>query len=77
MIGHVGVHRANHRDVVDALRDVRKNLTHFNAALSILLELVWGWKRRAGFAFGAEVFHRERFARVFCERGLRIECIDV
>ena len=39
MVGHVGLHGTDHRDVVDALPDVGKKLTDFNSALTVTLEL--------------------------------------
>jgi hypothetical protein len=39
VVRHVGVHRTNHRDLVDALRDVREQLADFDPALAVFLNL--------------------------------------
>ena len=51
MIRNVSVHRADERDVVDALRDRGKEFADLDAALAIFLELERRWKGGAGFAF--------------------------
>jgi hypothetical protein len=47
-------HRANHRDVVDVLGCLRKQLADFNAAFAVGLEFERRRKGRAGFALGAQ-----------------------
>ena len=64
-------------DVIDAFADVRKELADFNAALAIFLELVRRLESRAGFAFGAQIFHGQKFARIFSQSRLGIERINV
>lgn len=77
MIGDIGVHGADHRDVIDALGDVLENLADFDAALAVFAELEWSWESGTGFTFGAEVFGGERFAGVFGERRFGVEGIDL
>ena len=77
VIRHIRVHRANHRDVVDVLGDVRKQFAHLDAALAVLLELERRLKRRAGVALGLQIVHRQRLAVQFGQRRLRIERIHV
>jgi len=62
VIGHIRVHGADHRYIVDVFSHMGKKLTYFDAALAILLKFKRRGKRRAGFALGSEVFHRKRFA---------------
>ena len=62
VIRHIRVHRANHRDVVDVLRRLRKQFAHFDAALAVFLELEWRLKRRPGLPLGLQIIHRQRLA---------------
>ena len=77
VIGQLGLHRADDRDVVDALADLRKQLADFDAALAVFLKLERRRKRRAGLSLGANIFDGQRFAGVFGQRGFGIERIDM
>ena len=77
VIGHVGMHRTDHRNVIDAFRCVRENLTDFRAALAVPLEFVRTRKRRAGLSFRTQVVHREKFPGILLQRWLGIERINV
>ena len=71
VVRHVGVHRADDADVVDATRRrAAKMLADFDAALAVLLELERRGKRGAGLALGRQVADRQRLAGVLVERGL-------
>ena len=65
VVRHVGVHRADDADVVDAFGDVGKDLADFDAALAVFLKFERRGKRGAGLAFGSEVFDRQQFAGIF------------
>ena len=39
MVRHIGMHGADHGDIVNALGNMRENLRHFDAALPVLVEL--------------------------------------
>ena len=77
MVRDVRVHRADQRDVVNALGRVRENLADRDAALPVALELVRTRERRAGLALGAQVFHRQQLAGVFLEGRLGVERVDM
>ena len=77
MVRDVRVHRADHRNVVNALGRVRENLADRDAALPVALELVRTRERRAGLALRAEVFHRQQLAGVFLEDRLGVERVDM
>ena len=78
MVGHVCLHGTDHRDVVDALPDVGKNLTDFDPALTVALELEGRPENGTGSAFGDQVHARGEFlAVVFIERRFVVEGIDV
>ncbi len=77
VIGHVGVHRANDADVVDAAGGVREQVAHLDTGLAVSLKLERRGEGGAGLAFGAEVGARQQFAGVFRQRRLGIERIDV
>ena len=78
VIRHVRVHRANHRRCHRCiLGHVRKHFADLDPALAILVKLERRGKRRARFAFGLEIFHRQRLARVFRQRRLGIERVHV
>lgn len=76
MVGDVGVHRANHAQVVGVLGDARKQLADLDAALAVLLERKRRAKGRAGLALGREV-QRNGFPVELSELGLRVERIDL
>ena len=78
MVGHVCLHGTDHRDVVDALPDVGKNLTDFDPALTVALELEGRPHNGTGSAFGDQVHAPGEFlAVVFVECRLVVEGIDV
>ena len=78
MVGHVGLHGTDHRDVVDALPDVGKNLTDFDPALTVALELEGRPHHGTGSAFGDQVHAPGEFlAVVFVEGRFVVEGIDV
>ena len=70
MVGELGFHRTDHRNVIDATAQVRKKVAHLNAALAVFLEFERRRKGRPGFAFGLDVFARQRLARYFASNGL-------
>ena len=76
MVRHVGVHRPDHADVVDALGRLREQLADLDAALAVLLELERRGERRAGLPLGRQV-RRQRLARLFGQRGLGVERVDM
>ena len=77
MVRHLRIHRAHHGDVVGELRGAGEDLADFEAALAVGLELEGRGKRRAGLAFGAEVFVGQLLTGVFCERGLGVERVHM
>ena len=77
MIWNIRVGGTNHRNVVDGFGDVGEKFADFDAALAVFFEFEGRGKGRAGFAFGAEVFHRQRLADIFFEGGFWVESIDV
>ena len=77
MVRHVRVHRADDRNVVDALSDMLEELAHFDPALAIFLEFERRRKGRAGFPFRPEILHRQRFSSKSGQCWLRIERINV
>ena len=54
MIGHVGVHRADHGNVINARSDMREEVADFDAALAVLLEFERARKCSPGLALGCE-----------------------
>ena len=77
MVWHVGAHRADHADIVDALGGFREKLAHFDAALPVFLKLEHRRERRPGLALGPQVLRRQRLPLVLGKRGLRVERVDV
>jgi len=78
MVWHVCLHGTDHRDVVDALADVGKNLTDFDPALTVALELERRPENGTGPAFGYQVHAPGKFlAVVFVEARFVVEGIDV
>ncbi len=76
MIGDVGVHRADHADVVDHPGRVREQVADFDPALAVLLELEGRAHGRAGLALGGQI-GRHRLAVVAVEHRLGVERVDV
>jgi hypothetical protein len=77
VVRHVGVHRADDAHVVDAFGGVLEEFADGDAALAVLLELEHARERAAGWAFRAQVVHRQGFARVLFQRGFGIPGVDV
>ncbi len=77
MVRHVGMHRANDRDVVDRLRRAPKNFADFNSALAIFVELKWRCECGAGLPFRRQHAAGQGLAGIFGERWLGVERIDV
>jgi hypothetical protein len=73
------VHRANQRDVVDVLRDVREQLRDFHAALAVLLERPRRRQEAARRAHDRLHFAhaRHRLALVLEQGRLGIEGVDL
>jgi len=76
MVGKVGLHRADHTEVIRHRCGVRKELTYLQPALAIFLEREWRWKGGSGLAFSAEV-DRDWFSCPFFQQGLGIEAIEL
>ena len=76
MVRDVGVHRANHAQIVGVFGDAGKQLANLDAALAVLLERERRAKGRAGLALGREV-QRNGLAVVLGELGLRVERVDL
>ena len=76
VVGHLGVHRADDRNVVGMGRGLGEDFADLQAALSVLLELERRGERRTGFPLGRQV-DRRRLTRVLLERRFRIESVDV
>ena len=77
MVRHVGVHRADDAQVIDARRDVWEDLADLDPALAVLAESVGRGEGGPGTAFGAEILARQHLAGVPVERRLGIEGVDV
>ncbi len=76
MIRHVGIHRADHTDVVDAVGDVWKYLANVDPASAMLRKLERRAKCRASLALSA-LRGRQGTTVILVENRLRIERIDV
>ena len=77
VVRDVGVHRADHADVVGARADVREELADLEAALAVALERERRLHQRAGLALGRDGAARQRLAVVLVEHRLRIEAVDL
>src|SRR5205085_12246697 len=70
--------RSDHAKVVGALPDVGENVADFDAALAVLLETEGAGQGAAGLALGLEAeAGGQGLAGVGCQRGLRVEGVDV
>ena len=71
--------RAQDAHVVDVLRHVREQLTHWNAALSILSKLPGGFQQATGVPLGERErpLEGQRLAVIAGEQRLRIKCVDM
>jgi hypothetical protein len=76
MIGDVGVHRANHADVVDAVPHVREDLADFDPALAPLPKRERRLERGARATLGLQV-QRHRLAVHPRQFGLGVERVDL
>ena len=76
VIGHVGLHRANDTDVINAGGRLFEELADLDAALSVFFELEGGPPRGTGLALGV-VVDGDLLAMPAIERGLGIEGVDV
>lgn len=77
MSGDVGSHGADHEEVIGALGDLGEEIADFETALTVFLE---GERRAEGsscFAFGFEVFDRERLTVQAGEFGFGVEGVHV
>ena len=77
MVRHVGVHRADDADVVDARGGMREQLAHLDAALAVALKLERRREGGAGLALGRQVGRRQRLAGELVEHRLGVKGIDV
>ena len=77
MVRHIGLHRTDHRDVINMLGDVREYLAHLDAALAVFLEFERRLKSRARAALGLQIIHRQRLAVQPCQGRFRIERVHV
>jgi hypothetical protein len=76
MIRHVGVHRADHAEIVGESADFFEHLAHFKPALAAFGEFERRFETRAGRALRFEHV-RQRLAVVLVQHRLRVERIDV
>ncbi len=78
MVGHVCLHGADHRDVVDARSDMGKNLTGFYPAPSVALKREGRPHHGPGSALGDQMHALGKFlAVVFVECRFWVEGIHV
>src|SRR6266481_3456847 len=77
MVRHIGVHRANHGDVIDVFGDVREQFTHLDSALAVFRKFEWRLKSGAGPPLGLQIIHRQWLAMQSRQLWFWIECIDV
>jgi hypothetical protein len=76
MIRHIRLHGANNGEIVGAFGNQWENVTHLDAALTVLLKFEWRWEGGASLALGAKR-NRERFPGVALQGRFRIECIHM
>jgi hypothetical protein len=77
MVRHVGVHRADHGDVVYVLGDVRENLGDFDTRLSMFLKLEGRPEAHTGLALGGQRGVGQGLAVILRKHRFRIERINV
>src|SRR5678815_118654 len=77
VIRNVRVHRSDYRDVIDVLRDMGEQLTHFDTALTVRTKLEWGLKSSPGAAFRRQIVRRQGLAVQTRERGFGIKRIHM
>jgi hypothetical protein len=77
VVGHVGVHRADHADVVDRLRRVLEEFAHLDPALAVLGELEHRRKRVARLALGLEILGGQGLPGEAVQGRLGIEGVDM
>ena len=72
MVGDIGVHRADHGNVVDHAADVGKQFTDFDSALPMFVESERRGERCPGLALGREVRGGQGLLRVFIQGRLGV-----
>jgi len=77
VVGNIGVHRADHADVIDVLRGLVKEFTDLQTRFTVGLEFERRIHDVAGRPFRPQVFHRRGITVEFLERRLGIKRIDV
>ncbi len=77
VIGHVGMHRTDHRDLVDRLGRAGKKVADLDPALAIAAEFEWRRERGPSPPFGPQRAGGQFLAGVLGEHRLGIERIDV
>ena len=77
MIWHIGVHGSNHRDFVDALGNMWKQITDFNSALAMLPKSKWGGESRTRLSLRLWILLWEKLSGVLLQQGLRVKRIHV
>jgi hypothetical protein len=77
MIGHLGLYRPDHANVVDAFADLGKNVADFDSALPVLLKSERGAHQVPGLGFGHERSAGHRLAIVLGQHRLGIERIHL
>ena len=77
VVRDVGVHRANHADVVGAGADVREELADLEAALAVARELERRLHQRAGPALGGHGAAGKRLAVILRQHRLGIEAVHL
>ena len=75
--GDVGVHRADHGDVVDRLGGATEDVADLDAALAVLVEFERRGEGGAGLALGRECAAGQQLAGIFVEHRFGIERVDV
>src|SRR5579864_4541009 len=77
MVGHIRMHGANDANVVNALCGVWKDFAYFDAALAVLLKLVWRGERGPGLALRAQILAWQGLARELRQHRLGVEGVEV
>src|SRR5262245_44972130 len=73
----IGVHGANHANIIDPLGQVGKDIADLNTALSILLKVEGRLHQIASASLCLRITAWSRFAVILIEHWLRIESIDM
>ena len=77
MVRQIRLHRTDDRNIIDALADLGKNFTDFDATLTTPVELEGRCEGRAGLTFGPEIRDGQWLPVVLCQNRLRIERVHV